>query len=81
MTKKKGSDILYYSFFRDSNFVRENPNIEPDNCVPVLELDELIKWGELEQANNNIYRKSTDELNEDWIEKIKKLKGGLNGKN
>jgi len=50
-------------------------------CVPVLELDELIKWGELEQANNNIYRKSTDELNEDWIEKVKELKGGLNGEN
>ena len=50
-------------------------------CVPVLKLDELIKWGELEQANNNIYRKSTDELNEDWIEKVKELKGGLNGEN
>jgi len=30
-----------------------------------------------EQKENNIYRKSADELNEDWIEKIEKLKLGL----
>ena len=43
---------------------------------------ELIRWGELEQRNNNIYRKSSDELNTDWIEKLEnKLKEfGLIGK-
>jgi len=45
-------------------------------CVPVSELDRLIDWGLLMQANNEIYAKSTDELNEDWIEKIKELKKG-----
>jgi len=36
----------------------------------------LLKgWGESEQKNNNIYRKSIDELNNDWIEKIKSLAG------
>lgn len=38
--------------------------------------DELIEWGISEQKNNNIYKKSTDELNEDWIDKIIKHLGG-----
>jgi len=40
----------------------------------IREINDLIEWGTQEQAENNIYRKSVDELNGDWIEKIKKLK-------
>ena len=31
--KKEGHDILYYSFFRDSNFVNDNPKTEPDDAI------------------------------------------------
>lgn len=37
-------------------------------------LDVLIAWGKSEQKNNNIYRKSVDELNEDWIDKFEEIK-------
>ena len=33
----------------------------------------LSKWGNSEQKNNNIYRKTTDELNEDWLDKIEEV--------
>ena len=36
-------------------------------------VEELIEWGDNERKNNNIFRKSADELNEDWIEKLEKL--------
>ena len=47
-----------------------------EESIPVSKLDGLISWGLLMQANNEIYTKSVDELNEDWIEKVKELKKG-----
>jgi len=34
-------------------------------------LHEIIKWCELQQANNIIYKLSSDELNDSFIEQIK----------
>ena len=37
-------------------------------------MDVLIAWGKSEQKLNDIYRKSTDELNDDWIDKFEEIK-------
>jgi len=47
--------------------------------VPVSELkreiEYLINWGKFQQATNEIYRHTTDSLNDLWIEKLEnKLK-------
>ena len=56
--------------------------LEP--CVPVTEvkkdyvsvvvvketIEYLINWGKFQQTTNEIYRHSTDSLNELWIEKL-----------
>ena len=47
-----------------------------EESILVSKLDGLISWGLLMQTNNEIYTKSVDELNEDWIEKVKELKKG-----
>ncbi|MEK6880556.1 MAG: hypothetical protein AABY22_13145 [Nanoarchaeota archaeon] len=44
--------------------------------IDVQEFIRLLKqWANDEQKNNNIYRKTTDELNNDWFDKISKLAG------
>ena len=43
----------------------------------IMEINDLIEWGIQEQAENNVYQKSIDELNEDWLDKIRKLKHNL----
>ena len=48
-------------------------------CVSVSELkreiEYLINWGKFQQATNEIYRHTTDSLNDLWIEKLEnKLK-------
>ena len=44
--------------------------------VPVSELkreiEYLINWGKFQQATNEIYRHTTDSLNDLWIEKLEK---------
>jgi len=64
----------------NSKISRETGWKTKEKSVPVSELDVLIDWGLLMQANNKIYTKTVDELNEDWIEKIKELKLGLSEK-
>jgi len=45
-------------------------------CVSVSELkreiEYLINWGKFQQATNEIYRHTTDSLNDLWIEKLEK---------
>lgn len=36
--KSKPKNILYYSFFDDSNFVADNPKLKPDDVIPVKDL-------------------------------------------
>lgn len=47
--------------------------------IPKKDVDKIIKklieWGKLRQSDNTIYSLSTDELNDDWIEKLKELMG------
>jgi len=40
------------------------------------DFNELMEWGETQRINNNLWAWSPDELNEAWIEEIKKLKEG-----
>lgn len=42
--------------------------------------EKLIEWGGNERKNNNIFRKSVDDLNEDWISKIIEEFGEVAGK-
>ena len=48
-----------------------------NNKEILLLIQELIEWGNNEQSNNNIYRKSTFDLNEDWIDKLIGLKNKI----
>ena len=41
LLKQIPKNIKVYSFFDDSNFVRENPDLEPDK---VVWLEDLFKW-------------------------------------
>jgi hypothetical protein len=41
LLKKVPKNIRVYSFFDDSNFVRENPDFEPEKVVYV---DDLFEW-------------------------------------
>ncbi len=55
--KKEGHDILYYSFFRDSNFVNDNPKTEPDDAI----LKEDVRKALLDFADE-LDKKADDEL-------------------
>jgi len=45
-----------------------------NNQEVLLLIQEVIEWGNTESSNNNIYRKSNFDLNEDWIDKLIILK-------
>lgn len=47
----------------------------------LLAIQELIEWGNNEASNNNIYRKSCYDLNEDWIDKLIGLKNNIQNEN
>lgn len=61
-----------YSVGRSESYDSMNKILNEEIKKHEKKVEELINWGDSEQKNNNIYGKSTDELNDDWIEKIKK---------
>lgn len=48
-----------------------------NNKEILLAIQELIEWANNEESNNNIYRKTTFDLNEDWIDKLIGLKNKI----
>ena len=50
-----------------------------DKADILQKIDNQIKFRESEQKNNNVYRKSSDDLNEDFIEELEDLKKELIG--
>lgn len=36
-------------------------------------IENIMEWGDDEEKSNNIYRKSADELNQDWIQELEGL--------
>jgi hypothetical protein len=69
--KNRPKNILYYSFFDDSNFVNENKDMKPDNCVNVKALGECAWKAFLPPAS------FPNSMNyEDWIKRLERHEFG-----
>ncbi len=60
LLKKREKNIVYYSFFTDSNFVLDNPKLQTNDVINVEDLGEWA-WKRLELDTELRYGQTWDE--------------------
>jgi len=80
MTPKQMDDVAQRLRFRVLSYDKLK-QLESEKAGLAEAIDALIEWGNNERKNNNIFRKSADDLNDDWIEKVELLKNTISGVN